>query len=100
MTCVLCGGKGLFQIGYHEPPGAQGDLALCLCRAGLSFRAQIDRGVYDLLAAKYSVPLENVGLAEEFLDPEDIPATMRARQSTTVPDISDAGARHVGKAKL
>ena len=96
--CPLCADKGLFRIGYHEPPNAQGDLAICLCRPGRNFRAQIERGVLPLLAHRYAVPVDNVGLAEEFLDVEDIPASMRMRPVPSL-DIAEAGVR-VGKAKL
>lgn len=98
MSCALCAGQGVIRIGYHEPPGGHADLAICLCRPGRNLRAQMERGSKALLAARYGVPVESVGLVEDLLDAEDIPIVLRARPVATR-GIDEAGARS-GKARL
>lgn len=94
--CVLCGGAGLICVGDHHPPDAYADLAICLCWQGRLFRAQIDRGVFALLADRYHLPVEHVGLVEEFVDEADIPPALRLVKGF---DIGAAGQK-VGRAKL
>lgn len=100
-ACDLCGGSrsprpGLICVGDHNPPDAYADLALCLCRAGQEYRAQIPRGIKALLADRFRLPVENVVLVEDVVDEADIPATLRPKVSL---DIGAAGQRQ-GKGRL
>jgi hypothetical protein len=101
--CDLCGGSrsprpGLICVGEHRPPEAHAELALCLCRDGLLYRANIPRGVKALLAHRFQIPIANVVLVEDVVDEADIPVALRPKGPGGI-DIGAAGMR-TGRAKL
>ncbi len=72
--CDLCGGSrsprpGLICVG---DPATHADLALCLCRDGQTYRAQMPR-IRDYLADRFHVPADHVVLVEEVVDAADLP---------------------------
>lgn len=97
MTCQLCEGLGMIALGVDVPGEGYQDIAICLCRKGLNLRAQIDRGLYALLAKTHGIPIENIGLIEEMVDPADLPPSLRPKVKSV--DIGAAGMKP-GKAKL
>ncbi len=93
MTCVLCAGKGVIRIGYHEPPSdGYVDYGICSCPRGLHFRAP---GFRRVLAERFQVDEEQVNLIEELLDAEDLPGFVPSVDL----DVTEAG-RSGRKAKL
>jgi hypothetical protein len=98
--CQQCGDKGVIRIRYED--GSPDDFAICVCHTGRWMRSTTN-GVgrhsdvpnWQLWAAVNHVDPEHIGLAEEFLEPEEMairfPDLSTERQPTSSVDaIADA----------
>lgn len=101
MNCPRCGGKGVSRVGYQN--GDPTDYVICLCTAGLALRNdrngnhRTDYPLWMAWAARERVPFEQVVMAEDVLDADELVAIPRPG---SLPSRSIADAMRTKKGRL